>query len=73
MNYRAVFQTKSLDKLVCLLRRDRVPFLARRNVAGPPDRTDASGLPFSVFLAIPHVPALIEVASRELTLLGSVE
>ena len=73
MNYLLVFQTECLDKLVCLLGRDRVPFLARRNVAGPPDRTDASGLPFSVFLAIPHVPVLVEVASLERTFLESVE
>ena len=45
----------------------------RRNVAGPPDRTDASGLPFSAFLAIPHVPVLVEVASLERTFLESVE
>ena len=71
MNDLLVFQTECLDLLVCLLGRDRVPFLVRRNVAGPAGHS--AGLPFSVFLAIPHVPVLIEAASRERTLLEPVE
>jgi len=64
MDYRTNLHSDSLDDLVLRLTRGGVPFLARLNQAGPT---------FSIFVAIPHVAAIIEITSMKLTLLRPAE